>query len=112
MGTNAGVRSKTKRKPLTLEKRTMIQTQLAVGYRAEACIDVLTACMVKLRIELRLQPGAALWGHAAGYLKAGYSSAQIAGTPAGMYPDNPLLQVSHETTLLSMPCRATSCAQK
>jgi IS30 family transposase len=32
-----------------------------------------------------------------GYLKAGYSPEQVSGTLSLVYPDTPMLQVSHET---------------
>jgi len=38
-----------------------------------------------------------LWEQVADYLQAGYSPEQIAGTLATVHPDNPSLQVSHET---------------
>jgi len=70
---------------------------LAGGYRAEVAHCCAHASSVKPRVERRLQPGGALWGHVTGYLKAGYSPEQIAGTLATVHPDNPSLQACHET---------------
>ena len=71
--------------------------RLAGGYRSDAAHRRAHACTVKPRVLRRLQPGTALWGHVAGYLKAGYSPEQVAGTLAAVHPDNPSLRVSHET---------------
>ena len=71
--------------------------RLAGGYRCDAAHRRAHACTVKPRVLRRLQPGTALWGHVAGYLKAGYSPEQVAGTLAAVHPDNPSLRVSHET---------------
>ena len=70
---------------------------LAGGYRAEVAHCCAHASSVKPRVERRLQPGGALWGHVTGYLKAGYSPEQIAGILATVHPDNPSLQTCHET---------------
>lgn len=127
-------------KQLTIEERTMIQTQLGMGikpaaialelnrsastisrelhrngwtrpkacrgpgrpavaggYRAEGAHQRARACTVKPRVERRLRPGTALWGHVTQYLSAGYSPEQIAGTLALVHPETPSLQASHET---------------
>lgn len=70
---------------------------IAGGYRAEVAHRRAHACMIKPRVERRLQPGTVLWDRVTGYLKAGYSPEQIAGTLALVHPDKPSLQVSHET---------------
>lgn len=70
---------------------------IAGGYRAEAAHRRAHASSVKPRVERRLQPGLPLWDHVTGYLKAGYSPEQIAGTLAAVHPDTLSLQVSHET---------------
>lgn len=70
---------------------------VAGGYRAEAAHQRAHACTVKPRVERRLRAGTALWNHVTGYLKAGYSPEQVAGTLAAVHPDQPSLQVSHET---------------
>ena len=127
-------------KQLSIEERTMIQTQLGLGmkpaaiaeglnrsastlsrelrrnrwthaktprnrgrpsasggYRAESAHQRAHTCTVKPRVEQRLRPGTALWDHVTGYLKAGYSPEQVAGTLVTVHPDTPSLQVSHET---------------
>jgi len=70
---------------------------VAGGYGAEAAHQRAHACTVKPRVEKRLHPGTALWGHVVDYLKAGYSPEQVAGTLSSVHPDTPSLQVSHET---------------
>jgi IS30 family transposase len=70
---------------------------IAGGYRSEAAQKRTHACTVAPRIERRLRPGTALWGHVMGYLKEGYSPEQISGTLAIVHPETPTLQVSHET---------------
>ena len=70
---------------------------VAGGYRAETAHQRAHACTVKPRVEKRLYPGTALWGHVVDYLKAGYSPEQVAGTRATVHPDLPSLQASHET---------------
>jgi IS30 family transposase len=70
---------------------------LAGGYRAEVAHRRAHASSVKPRVERRLKPGGVLWDHVMGYLKAGYSPEQIAGTLASVHPDNPSLQACHET---------------
>ena len=70
---------------------------LAGGYRAKVAHSCAHASSVKPRVERRLKPGGVLWSHVTGYLKAGYSPEQIAGTLASVHPDNPLLQACHET---------------
>jgi IS30 family transposase len=70
---------------------------VAGGYRAEAAHKRAQACTVTPRVERRLRPGTALWDHVLGYLKAGYSPEQIAGTLALVHSETPSLQVSHET---------------
>ena len=69
----------------------------AGGYRAEAAHRRAQACTVAPRVERRLRPATALWGHVKRYLKGGYSPEQIAGTLASVHPDQPSLRVSHET---------------
>jgi len=70
---------------------------LAGGYRAEVAHRCAHAASVKPRVERRLRPGGVLWDHVMGYLKAGYSPEQIAGTLASVHPDSPSLQACHET---------------
>ena len=70
---------------------------VAGGYRAEAAHQRAHACTVKPRVEKRLHPGTALWEHVVDYLKTGYSPEQVAGTLAAVHPNQPSLQVSHET---------------
>jgi transposase, IS30 family len=70
---------------------------LAGGYRAAAAPTRAQACTVTPRVVRRLRPGTALWDQGTRYLKAGYSPEQMAGTLAGVHPDTPSLQVSHET---------------
>jgi len=70
---------------------------LAGGYHAEAAHRRAQACTATPRIERRLRPGTALWGHVTRYLKAGYSPEQIAGTLARVHSQTPTLQASHET---------------
>jgi len=70
---------------------------LAGGYRAAAAHTRAQACTVTPRVVRRLRPGTALWDQGTRYLKAGYSPEQMAGTLAGVHPDTPSLQVSHET---------------
>ena len=127
-------------KHLSLEERTMIQTQLSMGfkpsaiarelgrpsstisrelkrngwarpparrgrgrprisggYRAAEADQRARACLVKPRVECRLQPGNELWSCVMTYLRMGYSPEQIAGTLRDVHPDKPSLQVSHET---------------
>ena len=70
---------------------------MAGGYRADAAQTRAQACTVTARVARRLHPGTALWSHVMGYVKAGYSPEQIAGTLALVHADTPALQVSHET---------------
>jgi len=70
---------------------------VAGGYRAQAAHKRARACTLTPRVERRLRPGAALWGRVIGYLKAGYSPEQIAGTLALVHSETPSLRVSHET---------------
>ena len=79
------------------QPRYIGRPRLAGGYRCDAAHRRAHACTVKPRVLRRLQPGTALWDHVAGYLKAGYSPEQVAGTLAAVHPDNPSLRVSHET---------------
>lgn len=70
---------------------------MAGGYRADAAQKRALMCAVKPRVQRRLTPDSALWRQVMGYLKAGYSPEQIAGTLATVHPQTPSLQVSHET---------------
>ena len=70
---------------------------VAGGYQAPVAQKRARACTVKPRVERRLRPGTALWGHGRRYLKAGYSPEQIAGTLSLVHSQTPSLQVSHET---------------
>lgn len=127
-------------KQLSIEERTMIQTQLSMGrkpgqiardlcrsagtvsrelkrngwtrpkhprgagrpsvaggYRADEAQRRASSCTAKPRVQRKLRPDTALWGHVTHYLQEGYSPEQIAGTLATMHPDAPTLQASHET---------------
>ena len=80
--------------------------KVAGGYRAVAAHQRAQACTCIPRVERRLRPGTELWNHVMGYLKAGYSPEQVAGTLVAVHPDHPALQVSHETiytALYAMP---------
>jgi len=79
---------------------------VAGGYRAVAAQQRATACAATPRRQRKLRPETALWGAVMRYLQDGYSPEQIAGTLATVHPDNPTLQVSHETiytALYAMP---------
>ena len=69
----------------------------AGGYRAADAQHRAQSCAARPRVPRKLQPGTALWDGVKVYLKAGYSPEQIAGTLAVVHPDQPTLQVSHET---------------
>lgn len=70
---------------------------LAGGYRSEVAHKRARACTVNPRSQRRLRPGSALWEQVVSYLKQGYSPEQISGTLAIVHPNEPTLQVSHET---------------
>jgi IS30 family transposase len=70
---------------------------LSGGYRSEVAQKRAIACTVKPRTHRRLRPATVLWEHVMGYLKAGYSPEQVSGTLSLVYPDTPMLHVSHET---------------
>ena len=89
-------------------QRSRVRPLVTGSYRAAAAYLRAHACRIKPRIEKRLRPGTALWHHVVGYLKAGYSPEQVAGTLATGHPDVPSLQVSHETVytaIYAMPLR-------
>jgi IS30 family transposase len=77
--------------------RSVGRPKVAGGYRADVAQRRAGACATKPRVLRKLRPGTALWGQVTGYLQADYSPEQIAGTLATVHPDNPSLQVSHET---------------
>ncbi len=71
--------------------------RVAGGYRADDAQRRARCCSVKPRVERRLREGSQLWNRVLGYLKAGYSPEQIAGTLALVHAETPSLRVSHET---------------
>jgi IS30 family transposase len=70
---------------------------MAGGYRSAVAHKRARACTVAPRVERRLRPESALWGHVMGYLQMGYSPEQISGILRIVHPQTPTLQVSHET---------------
>ena len=66
-------------------------------YQSVAAQDRAQSLTVKPKTERRLQVGNVLWGKVTDYLKLGYSPEQIAGTLKLIHPQDPTLQVSHET---------------
>ncbi len=69
----------------------------AGGYHAPVAHRRAQAWQVAPRVERKLRPDTALWDHVMRYLQAGYSPEQVAGTLGIVHPDQPSLQVSHET---------------
>ena len=70
---------------------------LAGGYRAVAAQERahdITHCS---KVEKRLRPDTALWKEVMDHLKLGYSPEQIAGTLQAVHPNDPSLQLCHET---------------
>lgn len=78
-------------------KRGVGRPLMAGGYRALKAQDRADACAACPRVERKLTPKSTLWPAMLGYLQAGYSPEQIAGTLKAVHPDTPSLQVSHET---------------
>lgn len=66
-------------------------------YQSVATQDRGRALTVKPKTERCLQVGNVLWGKVTDYLKLGYFPEQIAGTLKLIHPQDPSLQVSHET---------------
>ena len=77
--------------------RCVGRPRVAGGYRADVAQRRAGACSTKPRVLRKLRPGTVLWEQVTDYLQADYSPEQIAGTLATVHPDNPSLQVSHET---------------
>jgi len=78
----------------------------AGGYRAVQAQERATALACRPSVSAKLVPHTPLWGHVVGLLRRRYSPEQIAGTLKRMHPDQPTLQVSHETiytALYAMP---------
>jgi hypothetical protein len=75
------------------------RTPVAGGYHAAAAHKRARACAITPRVERRLRPGTALWGHVLCYLKAGYSPEQIAGTEPPRY--------SRSSLTINSPCTGT-----
>lgn len=67
------------------------------GYSAPIAHARAVTCVIKPRVQSRLQLGSALWKLVTDYLKLGYSPEQVSGTLKTLYPMDPSLQVSHET---------------
>jgi IS30 family transposase len=70
---------------------------LAGGYRAVAAQERahdITHCS---KVEKRLRPDTALWKEVMDHLKLGYSPEEIAGTLQAVHPNDPSLQLCHET---------------
>jgi IS30 family transposase len=67
------------------------------GYSAPIAHARAVTCVIKPRVQSRLQLGNALWKLVTDYLKLGYSPEQVSGTLKTLYPMDPSLQVSHET---------------
>ena len=82
--------------PHPMTRRGPVRPPIAGGYRAAAAQARAHACTVIPRVVRRLRPGTTLWDQVTRYLKTGYSPEQIAGTLAGVHPETPSLQVSHE----------------
>ncbi len=79
---------------------------VAGGYRAPAAQQRADALARAPRSAPRLAPDGPLWGHVVRLLRACHSPEQIAGILRRMHPDQPSLQVSHETiytALYAMP---------
>ena len=70
---------------------------MAGGYRACAAQDKANAHAIRPRKARKLAPDSPLWPAILGYLQAGYSPEQIAGTLKAVHNDIPALRVSHET---------------
>jgi len=80
-----------------LVKRDRGRPPIAGKYRAVLAQARATRNSAKPRIERRLQVGNALWSMVMLYLRKGYSPEQVSGTLKAVNPDQPSLQVSHET---------------
>jgi IS30 family transposase len=64
------------------------------------------SCEERTMIQLSLEQGCTLWAHVVRLLRERHSPEQIAGILRRMQPDEPMLQVSHETiytALYAMP---------
>ncbi len=79
---------------------------MAGGYRAPLAQQRADALTTMARYPARLAPDGPLWSHVARLLREHHSPEQIAGILRRMNPDQPTLQVSHETiytALYAMP---------
>ena len=88
------------------EPRKRGRPPVAGGYRAPAAQQRADTLVRTPRIASRLAPAGSLWGHVERLLRARHSPEQIAGILRRMHPDQPSLQVSHETiytALYAMP---------
>lgn len=70
---------------------------VAGGYRASLARQRADALATLARCPLRLAQDGPLWNHVERLLRAHHSPEQIAGILRRMNPDEPTLQVSHET---------------
>ena len=79
---------------------------VAGGYRAPLAQQRAERLAGSARSPARLVPDGPLWGHVERLLRTAHSPEQIAGILRRMHPDEPSLQVSHETiytALYAMP---------
>lgn len=79
------------------EPRGVGRPSLSAGYRADLAQRRAVACTIQPRVGRKLLTDSTLWRQVKKYLRDGYSPEQIAGTLASVHPNNPSLQVSHET---------------
>ena len=80
---------------------------LAGGYRAPLAQQRATGLAATARYPSRLAQDGPLWGYVARLLRDRHSPEQISRILCRMQPDDPTLQVSHETiytALYAMPC--------
>jgi IS30 family transposase len=80
--------------------------RIAGGYRAPLAQERADSLAATARCPSRLVRDGPLWGHVERLLRAHHSPEQIKGILRRMYPDQPILQVSHETiytALYAMP---------
>jgi IS30 family transposase len=78
-------------------KRDRGRPPIAGKYRAVLAQTRATGNSAKPRVERCLQVGNTLWDRVMGYIRQGYSPEQVSGTLKAVNPDQPSLQVSHET---------------
>ena len=92
-------------KHLSCEERTMIQLSLEQGCTLRVISRSLQLARTA-RYPSRLAQAGPLWGYVARLLRDRHSPQQISGILCRMQPDDPTLQVSHETSytaLYAMP---------